>query len=433
MNVEWNSTTKHIVGVGLALFGLYILYLSRSVLPLLVIATLIAFLLMPVVDFFHHRCRVPRGLAVLLAYLLFVVIILLSPLIFIPPIINGFRFLANIDYQVLIDGILQWTEKTLLNLQSLETRPFGINFDLDPVIARALALLQNTEANITPALPSYDTILNSLRSAVTITYGVATNVAGTVFSGVLAFIITLLSAIYISLDAHKFTRWFLHAVPQPYRPEIAKLISRLRKTWRAYFRGQLNLMIIIGLVTWVGNTVIGLPGAFALGVIAGVLELIPSLGPFLAAIPAIIVALIQGSTYLGVNNFVFALIVIGLYIAIQQVENTIVVPRVLGEAVDLHPFVVIIGVVVGANVGGILGALLAAPVIASAREIIRYLYAKILGQDPYPPYEAQPEAVTTSWLEQGKRLWARLQGRPGSGRTFPSAGEEGPAGPFQKN
>jgi predicted PurR-regulated permease PerM len=168
-------------------------------------------------------------------------------------------------------------------------------------------------------------------------------------------------------------------------------------------------MIIIGVVTWVGATAIGLPGAFPLAVIAGVMELIPNLGPFLAAIPAVIVALIQGSTYLAVNNLIFALIVIGLYFLIQQLENTFIVPRILGEAVDLHPFVVLIGVVIGANVAGILGALLAAPVIASGREIISYLYAKILGQDPFPPEDEKSEVVTVSWQEQGRQLITRGQ------------------------
>ncbi len=423
MNTEWSKTTKHIVGVGLALFGLYILYLSRSVLTLLIIAALVAFLLMPVVNFFHHRLKIPRGLAILLSYLLLTLVVLLSPLILIPPIINGFNFLAKIDYQILIDGLLQWAEQTLLSLKAIET-PAGINVDLDSIIDPALSLIQNTGANITPTLPSFGTIINSLRSAATITYGLATNVAGTVFAGVLTFIVALLSAIYISLDAHKFGRWFLNVIPKPYRPEIAILLGRLRKTWRAYFRGQLNLMLIIGIVTWIGNTAIGLPGAFALAVIAGVMELIPNLGPFLAAIPAVIVALLQGSTYLAVNHFTFALIVLGLYIAIQQLENTFIVPRVLGEAVDLHPIVVMLGVVVGASAAGILGALLAAPVIASAREITNYLYAKILGEEPYPPPPAEPETVKRSWLEQSKMLLAKGQQLIGRMRPIPPVTEE---------
>jgi hypothetical protein len=90
-------------------------------------------------------------------------------------------------------------------------------------------------------------------------------------------------------------------------------------------------------------------------------------------------------------------------------ENSFVVPRILGEAVDLHPIVVLIGVVIGANVAGILGALLAAPVIASGREIVSYLYAKILGEDPFPQEDEKPEVVSVSWQEQGRQWLARGQ------------------------
>ena len=119
------------------------------------------------------------------------------------------------------------------------------------------------------------------------------------------------------------------------------------------------LMFTVGTITLIGNSALGLPGAFSLAVIAGLLELIPNFGPFFAVVPAVIVALLQGSTYWGVNNFIFALMVIGFYILVQQVENNLIVPRVLGGAVKLHPLVIMGGVVVGATVAGIAGALLA--------------------------------------------------------------------------
>ena len=130
-----------------------------------------------------------------------------------------------------------------------------------------------------------------------------------------------------------------------------------------------------------------MPGALILGILAGTLEIVPNLGPTLAMIPAVIVALIQGSEVLrplGIDNVSFALITIAIYFIIQQLENNIVVPRVIGDSVNLHPVVVICGVVVGLNVGGILGAFLAAPVLASLRVIGGYIHAKLLD---YPPFQ----------------------------------------------
>jgi predicted PurR-regulated permease PerM len=408
MNTEWSATTKYIVSVGLVIFGLYVIYLSRSVLTLVVLAALAAFLLVPIVDFFNTRLKMPRGVAVLVTYLLAAVVILLSPLIFVPPIVDGLRFLYNIDYQILVENSLMWTQSTL---QTLEQTKLGLgrySIDLAPVVAPIYDVLQNAEQEASFALPSFETVINSLRSAATVTYGVASNIAGTVFSGVFTFIVLLLSAIYITVDAHRFSDIFVSIVPPAYKAEISRLQHRLAKTWRAYFRGQLMLMIIIGTVTWLGNTALGLPGAFALGFIAGVLELIPNLGPFLAAIPAVVVALLQGSTILPVSNLVFALIIVGFYILVQQFENTVVVPRILGEAVDLHPLVVLIGVLVGTNVAGILGALLAAPVIASVREIVRYLYKKIMNEPPFSS-EEESEPPESALLAQSRKLISKAQ------------------------
>lgn len=398
MNPEWSTSTKHIVGVGLALFGVFIIYLSRSILTVIILAALLAFLLMPIVEFFNNRLRMPRGLAVLTTYILAVVVLLLSPLIFLPPIINGFNFLARIDYQILIDDSLVWLETTLVQLKDLGLGLGRFTVQVDTVIDPMLNFLRTSEQQTITAFPSFQTVVDSLRSAATVTVDVATNIAGTVFSGFITIVVLVLSSVYISIDAHKFHHVFLDAAPPAYREELAILLRRTARTWRAYFRGQLILMLVIGVLTWLGTMALGLRGAFALGVIAGVLELIPNLGPILAAIPAVIVALIQGSTVLPVSNWMFALIIIGFYILMQQFENTFVVPRVLGEAVDLHPLIVLVGVLAGANVAGIIGALLAAPIIATGREIVQYLYRKILGENPFPP---EPETPPVT----GPSLW----------------------------
>jgi predicted PurR-regulated permease PerM len=408
MSTEWSKPTKYIVGVGLTLFGLYVLYLSRDTLTLLILAALIAFLLTPLINLMHLDLKLPRGLAVLLAYLFLLLFFLLTPLVLLPPIIDGFQVLAGIDYQILLDRGLNWFQDTLLYLSTSDIYIFGIPIDLSGIVTPILQNLQETGPT-TLRLPSLQSLIEPLSSAATITYGVATSVAGTVVTGAISVIFTLIFAIYMSIDSRKFRPWFLNIVPEPYRPELAQLLERLRRIWRAYFRGQLILMISIGLLTWVGLTILGLPGAFALAFIAGVMELIPNLGPFLAAVPAVIVALIQGSTNFDLNNFYFALMVIGFYWAVQVTENNLIVPRVLGEAVELPPLVVMIGVFVGASVAGIMGALLAAPVIASTREILSYVWAKLLGQDPFPPQPIEIASPRPSTLEQFKTLVAKIQ------------------------
>ena len=172
--------------------------------------------------------------------------------------------------------------------------------------------------------------------------------------------------------------------PDEYHEEIAYLIDQISRTWRRYLRGQIFLAFVIFAMTWAGLTLIGMPGAFTLALIAGALEIVPNLGPVLATIPAIFVALIQGSTRLDIPHWQFALITLGLYTLIQQLENNILVPRIVGSAVNLHPFFVLIGIVVGAQVYGVLGALLAAPILATLRILAHYVHARLLDKPPFP-------------------------------------------------
>jgi hypothetical protein len=162
------------------------------------------------------------------------------------------------------------------------------------------------------------------------------------------------------------------------------------------------------------------------------MEIIPNLGPTLATIPAIIVALIQGSNVLeahGINNLGFAVITAAIYFIIQQLENTIIVPRVIGNSVNLHPIVVICGVIIGFNLAGIWGAFFAAPVIASLRIVAGYVHAKLLD---YPPFHGEPLTLAPARRPHvyrrtvtGDQLGALAPRPPGSSPVEPTQGTPG--------
>jgi predicted PurR-regulated permease PerM len=155
-------------------------------------------------------------------------------------------------------------------------------------------------------------------------------------------------------------------------------------------------MVVVGVIVWIGNVLLGTPQALFLGVLAGLLEVIPSLGPVLATIPAVILALLFGSGYIPVENWAFALMVIAFYVLVQVVENQLLVPYILGDAVDLPPLFVIIGVVIGGSAFGLLGVFLATPVISTGREVFVYLYDKILEPPPEPPVlDEKPSLMDT--------------------------------------
>jgi predicted PurR-regulated permease PerM len=390
MSAEWSRTTRYIVGVGLMLFFLYLLYLSRQVIPLFILAALLSFLIRPVVRFSTTRLRIPKAVAVPVVYLLALIIIGAAPLVLTPTVITAVEFLASLDYQQLVNNFYQWLRDTLTGLQGVGFNILGFNINLDSFVTPLLVGLQASGPVIAPSLPPLSVIINSINSAFNFSFGIAVDVLGTVFSVSLSIIYLFVAGIYLSLDGGRLYRMIIDNVPADSRPELVMLLGKIEHTWDAFFRGQLSLMLLIGAIVWFGGAAIGLPGAFALGVIAGLLEIIPSVGPILATIPAVIVALLQGSDFLPVNNVTFALIVVLFYFLVQQLENYIVVPRVLGQAVELHPMVVLTGVLIGATAFGILGALLASPTIASILTIVRYLYRKISARPPFLPEELSP-------------------------------------------
>jgi predicted PurR-regulated permease PerM len=410
MNTTWSRPTKYLVGVGLVLLGIVLLYLSRSVIPLLAVAAIIAVIVRPVVSWLHLRVHLPRGLAVGLVYLGLAILVPLVVLLSLPTIIDTLYYFVTLDYQSILQSSADWLRLTLTTIKAYQFPVAGLDAYIDRAIDTLLEVFQplSTSAPVSPTLPA---ILQPLSSALRSVMQAGANLVGAAVSQVAKISIVFLASIYVSLEAHTYRRAFLQAAPAAYRSEISILLSRIERVWNAFFHGELKLMLVVGVMTTIGLTALGMPGALYLGIIAGLLEIIPNLGPIIATIPAVIVALIQGSVTLPISHLYFAGLIILFYTLVQQVENSLIVPRVLGDALELPPLIVMTGVVVGASVGGILGGLLATPVIATGREILSYIHRKIWNQELIQTESAAPESGAPSsgkWLSS---VFAEFQRR----------------------
>ncbi|MCB0111221.1 MAG: AI-2E family transporter [Caldilineaceae bacterium] len=388
---RWDRATKRTVVVLLIIVGGVMLWLIQPVLPILIFAGIIAYLLSPIVDFFD-RLRIPRSLSTVLLFTLLLVAFILLPVLLIPVLLNQLSSLANYNPQQITRDVITWLSNSLDNLPDVITFPMlGLEFPIGNS-------LQELQANFQQYLviPTLAELLNYMQQVIgtTTTVVSSTAVIGiSVVGGIVQFLFTFLviffMSLYLTKDAPKIRSYVQGLFPPSYQPEFGELLRRISRIWQAFFRGQILLCLIIGVSTWLSLELAGMPGALILGAVAGALEIVPNLGPTLAMIPAVIVALIQGSDVLGpmgIDNVSFALITVGIYFLIQQLENNIIVPRVIGDSVNLHPIIVICGVVVGFSVGGVLGAFLAAPVIASMRVIGGYIHAKLLD---YPPFQGR--------------------------------------------
>jgi predicted PurR-regulated permease PerM len=205
-------------------------------------------------------------------------------------------------------------------------------------------------------------------------------------------IITTLVAMYLNADSKRMHQATLVSFPAGYERDGYMMMAEQKSVWRGYLYGQLINSLITGTFVFVVLWFVGLPGAFLMGMIMVVLNMIPTFGPILAAIPGVLAALLSGSTrWPELENYWFALIVIGIYLLVVQLQANIIAPRVMGTAVNLRPAVILIGLMVGFQVGGLLGSLLAVPVIASIRDVGVYLWRKLIGVDPWP--DAEPVQV----------------------------------------
>ncbi len=271
-----------------------------------------------------------------------------------------------------------------------------------PLLETLSSSLQNFSIEELAGTAGVTVTLTGLTSQIVGRLGTLVNILSPVVTLAVTAIFTLLMAFQMSLASPHISGWYPDLIPPAYKDEYSGLLDKITHTWINFLRGQLTLMLIIGVVIWIGGSILGVPFALLMGLIAGLLELIPSVGPTLAAIPAVLLALVLGSTYLPIeSNLVFALIVMAFYVLVQLIENQFVVPHVMGEAVDLPPLIVLIGALAGATAFGILGALLATPVIATGNLVFQYIYRKILEPPPLPP---EPETKPGVW--QRVKGWA---------------------------
>ena len=398
---RWSTPTRYIMGVFLFLVALVVLFIGRATIPMVVAAALLAVIVDPIIRFFMRRMK--YNLAVAITYFLVVAVLLAIPLLAIPPLVDAVNFVTEIDFPLLAVRSSEVLHNAVIKLQS-NIALAGI---LVPTLDTLTEMLNNFASQTESTTPGFSLSFEQLTSNLGNALGAANRILGPTFSVIASLFFTLFMSLQMTVTADEMKNWYGDLIPPGYGPELTDLFSRIRRSWTGFLRGQVFLMFVIGTISWLGGLILGLPQALLLGVIAGVLELIPSLGPVLAAIPAVLLALLFGSTHFDLNHLVFALIVIAFYVLVQLLENQILVPRIMGDAVDLPPLVVLIGTIAGASAFGILGALLATPVIATGNLVFRYVYGKIIEAPPAPP----PEEVRQGILESVRGFMSRLRRR----------------------
>ncbi len=380
MSPRWSPLTKQIVVIsGLAAMAWMISKFGEIIGPLVVGIILAYFLNIPV-RWLVRRTGWPRTAVVIGVYVAFLVLLILAPALLTPRVVGLVR--------ALVGTLADLTQEMGQRMQQPLVLFPGIQIELSSLYDQLSGALQ---AVLSPFATS----------ALTLVFGVA--------SGLLWLVFVLVVSFWLVKDHSIIIGYIVDHIPVAYRGEMVRLAQELAHIWDAFVRGQLTVGIIVGTFLSVALSIIGMPNAVAFGMLAGAMELIPSIGPTVAGVLTVLVAYFQGSSYLPLSNLWFAVLVAALFIAVFQLDGVILIPRFVGRRVRLHPLVVFVGLIAGARVAGVLGILLASPTIASLRVITGYVVAKLLDQEPFEPLPSPPD-LETRWrgLLRGRAVEALL-------------------------
>ncbi len=316
------------------------LYLIKEVIALIFIALVLSSAFDPLVDWFQKR-KIPRGLAIIVIYIILIAVVSIVIILLVPPITKEVGQVAK-NFPFYYEKVIH-----------------GINYFKGVAPARVEEQIQDSLNSLSASLP-----------------GALTNVFSTIFSvfgGLISFFLVLVITFYFTVEEEGIRSFVKTISPASYQPYLAQLISRIQKKMGLWLRGQLILSLIIFALVFIGLSILGVHYALLLGLIAGIFEIVPFIGPVLAAVPAIFFGFLQ-SPLLG-------LLVVALYIIIQQLENHIITPKVMSKSVGLNPLVVIVAILVGAKLGGIVGALLSVPVATALSVFLGDFFEKRIDQE----------------------------------------------------
>ncbi len=346
--VRFSQRTKVMVVLLLLAVAVLFVYGVRAIIWPFIWAAVLAYLLAPLVSWLCKHSRLHRFWVTLILMCFFV---------------GGMVLLFTFGYPPLsreLEGLRQSLPSIVSNLESTVGEFAQVDlFGLEAVIGTSGELLAG----------ALDSVTSQMVDA-------ALEIALHVVELLLKFLLCLFTTFYLLLESKRFGVWARRIVPAPYRNELAALGGQVDRMLGRFIRGELMLVLIMSVATYIGLKLLGVPYALVLAPVAGVLELIPFIGPFMAATPAVLLALVYPSPF-GWSPVVNAIVVALMYTVLRHIEDYLIIPNVVGRYVQLNPVLTLFAILSGGALFGISGMLLAIPTAALLRIVLSYLYVKL--------------------------------------------------------
>jgi predicted PurR-regulated permease PerM len=378
--------------------ALWALLKIRVIFPPLLLAILIIYLLNPIVSRLEQR-RVRRVWGVLLSYVVVLggitlLVIALTP--FVSRQVDNF----SQEWPHFRGQTISFLDKSAA---SLEKRT-GLQIDTTQVDC----LLG---ADATPTGPTHarcDQLTQEFRRQITTRLGGIVRIGFSLIGIVFIFIVSAVLALYLLIDLPDIQSDLLHLVPEAQRGEVADLGSKIGRAIGGFFRGQLLVALLVGILSAVGFALIGLPFWLIIGAIAGLFNLVPLVGPFIGGGLGFFIGSVTGGVQLGLKAALVELIV-------QQIDNHFISPNVMRRTVELHPVTVMLSIIAGGALAGFWGVLLVVPAVAVAKLILGHLWStRVLDLDVSPHARAAsgrpPSVVPEAPAGEPPEVDARTKG-----------------------
>lgn len=315
-------------------------FFSTLFAPIL-ISGFLYYMLNPLIEILTKKLHLKRIFAVILVFLLLIAIIALVFMAVLPNLIKQISQLA-----ASIPDLIQQIENTI---RELAKSPTFKHFDINQELAKWDL--------------SYGSIIQKFMSSLA-------NSLGSVFSTLTSAIVLIITVpfilFYMMKDGPKVLPGILKFIPEKRKEQVATLCGEMNHTLASYISGQMIECLFVGTFTFLGYLLFGIDYAFLLGVIAGLTNLVPYLGPYLGLMPAIFVTIF--------TNPIQSLICCGVVLVVQQIDSNIIYPNVIGKSLSIHPLTIIFILLVAGNLAGLLGIFLGVPLYAIAKTIIAFVY-----------------------------------------------------------
>lgn len=320
----------------LGLVTVWFLFIERAVLTPFILGALFAYLFNPVVNGITKRIKLPRAWVANIVYFLLMIAVVALAIVATERIIGDF------------DDIRRFAEHFLVTARvQINNLPDWIR----PTVYDVLLSIQKTHAiNSASLLPFFPQAI----------------------SRIISVLIFLVSGYYFLREGNSFVESALTKVPNKYKIDVEILLRKINGVLGGYLRGQVFLIFLMSLVTFVSLTILGVRFSLFLGIFSGFAEIVPIVGPIVAAVVAILVVLTTGTVHFGLDPINGAIIVAVLYFVLRHIEDYFIIPHVMGKITRLSPFVIFFAVVAGGHLWGILGLILAVPIAGIIKIILEY-------------------------------------------------------------